>query len=40
MGGVGWYDGEWGWVALDGRTENGDGWRWMVGRRMGMGSVG
>jgi len=27
-------------VALDGRAENGDGWRWMVGRRMGMGGVG
>jgi len=26
-------------VASNGRTENGDGWREMVGRRMGMGSV-
>ena len=26
-------------MASDGRAEDGDGWRRMVGRRMGMGSV-
>ena len=39
MVGVIWEDVGWGWVTSYGRTEDGVGWRQMVGRRMGMGNV-
>ena len=31
LGSVRWSDGVWGWVTSDGRTEDGYGWRQMVG---------
>ena len=39
VGSVRWKDGVCGWIASDGRTEDGYGWRQVEGRTMGVGGV-